>query len=162
VPVTVASKSQQSIKRPHRKANSLTLSSIPTMLGSREPIIVRHSKKLSAGWGNDDRAVQKVTLLAALTCRPLFTMQEKLEAAIEVLKQRLAEQERKMGDTKRLINELCEEASIPVLYPDIDIAGSQAGVASITGDTFYGDPSVTTQAAPVVWWIRAVRPRPML
>lgn len=86
-------------------------------------------------------------------------MQEKLEAAIEVLKERLAEQERKIGDTKRLINELCQEAGIAPLYPDAD-HGSQSVGGSITGDTFYGDPSVTTAARRFLEMRKAARQGP--
>lgn len=72
-------------------------------------------------------------------------MREKLEAAIDVLKQRLAEQEHRVTETKKLINELCEAAGIEPLYA-VTEAGSQATVTAITGDTFYGDASVTTAA----------------
>jgi hypothetical protein len=72
-------------------------------------------------------------------------MREKLEAAIDVLKQRLAEQEHRVTETKKLINELCDAAGIEPLYA-VTEASAQPTVTSITGDTFYGDASVTTAA----------------
>lgn len=71
-------------------------------------------------------------------------MKEKLQPAIDALQQELAEQERKVNQTKALINRLCEAGGMPIMYADAG-GGSQPSIASIRGDTFYGK-SVTTAA----------------
>lgn len=71
-------------------------------------------------------------------------MKEQLEPAIAALQQQLGEQERKVTETKTLINRLCEAAGLPPAYADV---GSPTGpsVTAIRGDTFYG--KVLTTAA---------------
>ncbi|SKA30964.1 hypothetical protein SAMN02745126_05060 [Enhydrobacter aerosaccus] len=71
-------------------------------------------------------------------------MREQLEPAIAALQQQLIDQEKKVIETKTLINRLCEAAGIPPAYADV---GSPTGpsITAIRGDTFYG--KVMTTAA---------------
>lgn len=71
-------------------------------------------------------------------------MKEQLEPAIAALQQQLTEQERKVIETKTLINRLCDVAGMPPAYADV---GSPTGpsITAIRGDTFYG--KVLTTAA---------------
>lgn len=62
--------------------------------------------------------------------------------AIEALLQSLAEQEKKVIETKTLINRLCAEAGEPPLFADVGEV-SKIGVANIRSDTFYGKPLPT-------------------
>ena len=62
--------------------------------------------------------------------------------AIEALKKDLAEQELKVSETKTMINKLHVLAGGSPIYNDIN-EHSQAGIASIQGDTFYGKVVVT-------------------
>lgn len=71
-------------------------------------------------------------------------MKEQLEPAIAALQQQLTEQERKVIETKTLINRLCEAAGMPPAYADIG-AISGPSITAIRGDTFYG--KVLTTAA---------------
>ncbi len=71
-------------------------------------------------------------------------MGDVFQPAIQALQTRLSEQERRVIETKTLINRLCEEAGDPPMYPDAG-APSQATITAIRGDTFYGK-SVTTAA----------------
>jgi hypothetical protein len=71
-------------------------------------------------------------------------VKEQLEPAIAALQQQLTEQERKVIETKTLINRLCEAASMPPAYADVG-AISGPSITAIRGDTFYG--KVLTTAA---------------
>lgn len=63
-------------------------------------------------------------------------MKEALLPAIDALGITLAEQEKKVAETKRLINLLCEQAGLPPRYSEI--ASASPTVSSIRPDTFYG------------------------
>jgi hypothetical protein len=73
-----------------------------------------------------------------------LSVKEQLEPAIAALQQQLTEQERKVIETKTLINRLCDAAGMPPAYADV---GSPTGptITAIRGDTFYG--KVLTTAA---------------
>lgn len=71
-------------------------------------------------------------------------MKEQLEPAIAALQQQLTDQEKKVIETKTLINRLCEAAGIPPAYADVG-AVSGPSITAIRGDTFYG--KVLTTAA---------------
>lgn len=64
-------------------------------------------------------------------------MKEALLPAIDALGVTLAEQEKKVAETKRLINLLCEQAGMPPRYAEVD-SGSKVSIGSIRPDTFYG------------------------
>src|SRR5262249_45159167 len=88
----------------------------------------------------------KLDLVLANYQNPLIgaAMREALQPAIEALQQRLIEQERKIIETKTLINRLCEEMNVPPMYPNVG-EPSRASVTALRADTFYGK-SVTTAA----------------
>jgi len=47
-------------------------------------------------------------------------MSDTSEPAIEALKQQLAKEEMRLGETRSLINRLCEMAGRPRMFPDAD------------------------------------------
>ena len=47
-------------------------------------------------------------------------MSDTFEPAIEALKQQLAKEEMRLGETRSLINRLCEMAGRPRMFPDAD------------------------------------------
>ena len=47
-------------------------------------------------------------------------MSDTFEPAIEALKQQLAKEEIRLGETRSLINRLCEMAGRPKMFPDAD------------------------------------------
>lgn len=65
-------------------------------------------------------------------------MAEALEHAIEVLEGRLSEQLEKVATSKKLINQLCVEAGLPIRYAEAEIG--TGGSRGIRGDQFYGQP----------------------
>ena len=69
-------------------------------------------------------------------------MREEFRPAIEALQKDLADQERKVIETKSTINRLCELAQVPVLYPDAGSV-SQSSLGTIRADTFYGKSLAT-------------------
>lgn len=71
-------------------------------------------------------------------------VKEQIEPAIAALQQQLTEQERKVSETKMLINRLCEVAGLPPAYADVG-GTSGPSIATLRGDTFYG--KVMTTAA---------------
>ena len=71
-------------------------------------------------------------------------MKEELQPAIAALQKDLGEHEKKVIDIKTMINKLSELAELPAPHPNVDEA-TQASIASIQGDTFYGK-SVNTAA----------------
>ena len=62
--------------------------------------------------------------------------------AIAALQQKLAEQEKQVSDTKRLINMLCEVAGLSPMYATVESPETPA-LTAIKGDTFYGVPLAT-------------------
>jgi hypothetical protein len=58
-----------------------------------------------------------------------------LRPAIEALQAKLLEQEKAVTKTKELINEICGHAGLPPMFL---IATTDAGMASLNADTFYG------------------------
>ncbi len=48
-------------------------------------------------------------------------MSDTFEPAIEALKEQLAREEHRLGETRSLINRLCEMAGRPPMFPDIDL-----------------------------------------
>ena len=48
-------------------------------------------------------------------------MSDTFEPAIEALKQQLAKEEMRLGETRSLINRLCEMAGRPRMFPDTDL-----------------------------------------
>jgi hypothetical protein len=56
---------------------------------------------------------------------------------------RLDEQEEAVRQTKRLINQLCEFAGDPPMYPDVDEHGQNLRVANLQGDEYYGQKQST-------------------
>ena len=48
-------------------------------------------------------------------------MSDTFEPAIEALKQQLAKEEMRLGQTRSLINRLCEMAGRPRMFPDTDL-----------------------------------------
>jgi hypothetical protein len=66
-------------------------------------------------------------------------MREQFLPAIEALKKDLSEFEKKIAETKSMINRLCELAGEQPLYADIQSAnGAPQTLNSIQADTFYG------------------------
>ena len=47
-------------------------------------------------------------------------MSDTFEPAIEALKEQLAREEQRLGETRSLINRLCEMAGRPRMFPDAD------------------------------------------
>ena len=64
-------------------------------------------------------------------------MREILQPAINALQQKLRDYERKVSETKALINSLCEESGDPPMYAEVG-SPSQPSITSIRADTFYG------------------------
>lgn len=64
-------------------------------------------------------------------------MRPEFVPAIEALERDLQELQRKVVETKRTINRLCEVAGGPARYADLD-EQSSPGITSIKADTFYG------------------------
>jgi hypothetical protein len=48
-------------------------------------------------------------------------MSDTFEPAIEALKQQLIKEEMRLGETRNLINRLCEMAGRPRMFPDTDL-----------------------------------------
>jgi len=48
-------------------------------------------------------------------------MSDTFEPAIEALKQQLVKEEMRLGETRNLINRLCEMAGRPRMFPDTDL-----------------------------------------
>jgi hypothetical protein len=71
-------------------------------------------------------------------------MRDDLKPAFVALQGRLAEFERRVAETKRAINQLCDAADMPPLYTNVDTE-SRPTVASLRADQFYG--KVLTTAA---------------
>ncbi len=69
-------------------------------------------------------------------------MSEELQGAIRVLQRKLAEQEKTVANTKRLINQLSVEAGMQPLYLEAELHEGSGGRA-IHGDRFYGQPLST-------------------
>ncbi len=69
-------------------------------------------------------------------------MNDNLDVAINALQKELADHEQVATDIKTMINRLCVSAGKPPLYQNVE-SGSQQGVASIKGDTFYGKSVIT-------------------
>lgn len=64
-------------------------------------------------------------------------MREEFRPAIEALQKDLADQERKVIETKTMINKLCELTGDAPMYADVGQA-SEPTIANIMSDTFYG------------------------
>lgn len=64
-------------------------------------------------------------------------MREEFRPAIEAMVKDLGDLERKVTESKTMINRLCELAGAPPMYADIGTV-SQASIGSIRADTFYG------------------------
>ncbi|MGB9154044.1 MAG: hypothetical protein WCD70_13275 [Alphaproteobacteria bacterium] len=69
-------------------------------------------------------------------------MSQEYQPAIDALKKVLAEQERKIIETKNTINALCVHAGIEPLYQNTQAASGQT-IGSIKADTFYGKSVIT-------------------
>jgi hypothetical protein len=63
-------------------------------------------------------------------------MSDDILNTIEVLTKRVGAKEEEANKLKKLVNELCGEAAIPVRYPNIADAGTS--ISSIRSDQFYG------------------------
>jgi len=64
-------------------------------------------------------------------------MRDELRPAIEALQVDVGRQERELIETKKTVNRLCEMAGMAPAYPDTGEV-TQAAIASIRADTFYG------------------------
>src|SRR5437016_3275273 len=61
-----------------------------------------------------------------------------MQKAIDLVLEKLREQEAQVAETKIAINALCKVAGLPIMYPD---AGAASGTsASFRSDQFYGQP----------------------
>jgi hypothetical protein len=69
-------------------------------------------------------------------------MNGELQGAINVLRRKVAEQEKALANTKNLINQLCIEAGEPLIYSDIQ-RDSEGSGRSIRSDQYYGQPLAT-------------------
>lgn len=68
-------------------------------------------------------------------------MADHIRQTIADLQKRLAEDEKKVLDSKRLINQLSDMAGIPKPYADNELAEPGSGVSlTIRSDQFYGQP----------------------
>ncbi|WP_213742072.1 hypothetical protein [Bradyrhizobium sp. dw_411] len=65
-------------------------------------------------------------------------MREQFLPAIDALQKDLAELEKKISETKSMINRLCELAGEPPMYADIQTSSAPQTLSSIQADTFYG------------------------
>jgi len=72
-------------------------------------------------------------------------MREEFRPAIEALQKDLGDLQKKVSDTKAMVNRLCVLAEMPPIYDDVSEAGAQPSIASLRADTFYG--KVITTAA---------------
>ncbi len=72
-------------------------------------------------------------------------MREEFRPAIDALLKDIADQERKLTESKSMVNRLCEHAGAPRMFDEVSDAGSTPALAAIRADTFYG--KVITTAA---------------
>lgn len=70
-------------------------------------------------------------------------MSEYILKTVEELERKLLEQLAAVSTTKKLINQLCEIASVPARYPNTDIENKSGPSLSIRSDQFYGQPQAT-------------------
>lgn len=70
-------------------------------------------------------------------------MSEHIRQTIADLQKRLAEDEQKVIDNKRLINQLSEMAGLPRPYPDSELSLNAGPSLTIRADQFYGQPLAT-------------------
>lgn len=71
-------------------------------------------------------------------------MSTELQGAIDVLVKRIEVKAQELTESKRMVNSLCREAGIPVLYSDADLSvKGSAGIPSLDPDEFYGKPPTT-------------------
>lgn len=64
-------------------------------------------------------------------------MSDDILGTIEVLSGRVIAKEEDVNKLKRLVNELCEEAGVPIRYSNI--SGPDTGLAKLRSDLFYGE-----------------------
>lgn len=69
-------------------------------------------------------------------------MASEFQAAIDSLLKILAEQEKKVTETKNTINQLCEYAKQPKMFAET-VSAASTSIGSIKGDTFYGKTVIT-------------------
>lgn len=69
-------------------------------------------------------------------------MREEFQPAVQALLKDLADQERKVIETKTTINKLCEVGGDPPMFSDIGGASTPT-ITAIRGDTFYGKAFTT-------------------
>lgn len=69
-------------------------------------------------------------------------MDEHIQKTIADYQAMIAAEESLIRDRKRVVNDLCQTAGVPLLYPDVALP-HQAGVSTIRGDQFYMRPLAT-------------------
>lgn len=69
-------------------------------------------------------------------------MNDEFALAIATLRSHLQKQELEVKSTKRLINQLCQRAGEPVMFPDAE-SDDPVSLASMRRDRFYGMPLAT-------------------
>lgn len=69
-------------------------------------------------------------------------MASEFQPAIDGLLKILAEQEKKVTETKNTINQLCDYSGMPKMFAETATASSTS-ISTIKGDTFYGKTVIT-------------------
>jgi hypothetical protein len=82
------------------------------------------------------KMVKKYPLTSQADSHTIWCMNDEIISTIDVLTSKVAAKEEEANKLKKLVNELCGEAEIPIRYPDIsETAGASKGILP---DAYYG------------------------